>query len=52
MEKLKKEIKKSGLKKIWIAEKLGMPYVTFNSYLYEIRTAPKDFEQRVMNLIK
>lgn len=51
MKELSQLIKESGRKKTWIAEKLNIPYVTLNSYLYGKFKMPKDVEQRIKDIL-
>jgi len=49
---LKERIEESGLKMIWIANKLSIPQSTLSHYLNGTRTMPDDINNKIIALIK
>lgn len=50
-ELLKSEIRESGRSQKWIAEKLGISYNTFASYMVGRRKLNEEFVQQVKDLL-
>jgi predicted transcriptional regulator len=46
------EIKKTGLKKGWIAEQLGISRVSLSHYINETRPMPDDIKRRLKRIIE
>lgn len=52
MEKLNEKINSKGIKKNWIAEKVGISQPLLSMYLAGKRNMPKHIEISINNLIK
>ena len=47
-----KEIERIGIKKIFIAKKLGLSNTIFSFYLNDVRTMPEAIEFKLQDLLK
>jgi hypothetical protein len=48
---LKEHIQSKGLKFKWVADKIGVNYITFNAYLNNERNMPQEVSDKVLKLI-
>ncbi len=49
---LKERIEESGLKMLWIANKIDIPQSTLSHYLNGTRTMPVEINNKIIELIK
>ncbi len=48
----KKKIKEKGLKKVWIAKKLGISQVLFSYYITGTRSMPYHIESKLKEILE
>ncbi len=49
---IKERIEESGLKMLWIANKIGIPQSTLSHYINGTRTMPDEINNKIVELIK